>query len=125
MSKQRIEEIINAISEHNGDVEAVADELMKDLNVAVTKWNDTSKETDAQKLADHFNAFITVHYPNSKIKYNAKMIIDVMEFESKFSKVNTFSDILDVFCDSLEDLSQKKDATESKTLEEMIEEKGW
>jgi hypothetical protein len=125
MSKNRIDEIYNMILDHDGDFDAVAQSITADLNAALTKYKDQSKETDAQKLADHFNAFISVHYPNSKVKYTAQMILDAMDFETKFTNVNNISDAIDAFCDILNKFEPENLNSEPKTLEEMLKNKGW
>ncbi len=122
MSKNRIDEIFDLILENGGDVDVVAKDIMDDLNAALAKWNDKSKEEDAQKLADHFNAFISVHYPQSEVKYTGKMIIDAMDFEKNFSKTDNITDLIDGFLDLLDG---EKPKPKKKTLEEMIKDKNW
>lgn len=125
MSKKRVDEIYNMILASNGDLDTVAQIIADDLNAAVAQYKDKDKETAAQELADHFNKFISTYYPNSKVKYSSKMIIDAMNFESKFENANNFNDILDTFCDVLENLNPEKSESKPKTLEEMIKNKGW
>ena len=127
MSKKRIDEIYNMILVSDGDFDTVAQIITDDLNAALTRYKekDKDKETAAQELADHFNEFIAAYYPNSKVKYNSKMILDAMNFESKFEKVNNFTDALDMFCDVLENFDSEKSESKPKTLEEMIKNKGW
>lgn len=125
MSKERVDEIYNMILASDGDVDTVAQIIADDLNAAVDRYQEKDKETAAQELADHFNEFISTYYPSSKVKYNSKMILDAMNFGSKFEKVNNLTDALDMFCDVLENFDSKKSESEPKTLEEMIKNKGW
>lgn len=122
MNKSRIDEIFDLILENGGDVDVVAKDIMDDLNAALAKWNDKSKEEDAQKLADHFNAFISVHYPKSEVKYTGKMIIDALDFEMNLSKTDNITDLIDGFLDLLDG---EKPKPKKKTLEEMIKDKNW
>ena len=125
MSKKRVDEIYNMILASNGDVDTVAQIIADDLNAALTRYQEKDKETAAQELADHFNEFISAYYPNSKVKYNSKMILDAMNFGLKFEKVNNITDALDIFCDVLDNFDPKKSESEPKTLEEMVKNKGW
>lgn len=125
MSKKRVDEIYNMLLASDGDFDTVAQIITDDLNAALTRYKDNDKETAAQELADHFNEFISTYYPNSKIKYDSKIILDVMKFESKFQNANNFDDVLDTFCDVLEVIEPEKPKAEPKTLEEMLKNKGW
>ena len=125
MSKNRVDEIYNMILASDGDFDTVAQIITDDLNAALARYQEKDKETAAQELADRFNEFISTYYPNSKVKYNSKMILDAMDFESKFEKANNLTDVLDMFCDVLENFDSEKSDSEPKTLEEMIKNKGW
>lgn len=125
MSKKRVDEIYNMICASNGDFDTVAQIITDDLNAALARYQEKDKETAAQELADHFNEFISAYYPNSKVKYNSKMILDATNFGLKFEKVNNITDALDIFCNALENFDSEKSDSKPKTLEEMIKNKGW
>ena len=125
MSKNRVDEIYDMILDHDGDFDAVARSITADLNAALTKYKEHDKQKDAEELANHFNEFISTYYPNSKVKYNAQIILDAMDFGSKFTKVTNISDAIDAFCDILDKFEPENSSSEPKTLEEMLKNKGW
>lgn len=122
MSKQRIEDFYEQILESDGDFEAVADPVIADLNAAMEKYKNQNRTIEAQKVADCFNDFIKTFYPASKLKYDGQMIIELMDFEKKFSNVN---DATEVFNTILDKVIKKIEVPKEKTLEDMVKRKGW
>ena len=122
MSKQRIEDFYEQILESDGDFEAVADPVIADLNAAMEKYKNQNRTIEAQKVADCFNDFIKTFYPASKLKYDGQMIIELMDFEKKFSNVN---DATEVFNTIFNRVIKKIEVPKKKTLESMVKEKGW
>ena len=100
----RFDDIYDMIVAADGDMDAV----LKDLNAAVEKYNDEfQKEKDAENIAKMLNNFCDKYYPDVSGEFTAEHIIDLFDLS-----------------DAIANLADKIEGS-GKTLEEMIEEKGW
>ena len=100
----RFDDIYDMIVAADGDMDAV----LEDLNAAVDKYNNEfQKEKDAENIAKMLNSLCDKYYPDVPGEFSAEHIIDIFDLS-----------------DAVADLAKKAEGC-GKTLEEMIEEKGW
>jgi len=100
----RFDDIYDMIVAADGDMDAV----LKDLNAAIEKYNDEfQKEKDAENIANMLNSFCDKYYPGVPGEFTAEHIIEIFDLSG-----------------AVADMAKKVEES-GKTLEEMIEEKGW
>lgn len=109
----RVDELVKLIQENNGNVEAIADSFINDLNEATKRYEankkNVQKEKDAEALADHFNTFIKLYYPEAGGEIKGEDIITVWSAATEI----------------MEEFKQVAKKSKGRTLEEMIRDMGW
>lgn len=118
----RIDELLKMLQESNGDMEG----LLEDLNAALDEYqSDFQMKKDADEVAAAINNFIDKYYPDSVLHYDGDFLINLFEMESKIPKIETFDDVLSAIDQMLGVSKPKEEKKPTKTLKEMVEEKGW
>ena len=121
----RVDELYDMLVAVNGDVKKIADPFLEDLNEAIERYEETrsvkKKMEDAQALADHFNTFVKVWYPQDQSVLSGEEIVDIMDITSEiFDPKADINDLLN----KLFNFTKKEDS-KKKSLEDMIAAKGW
>lgn len=118
----RIDEFLKMLQESDGDMEG----MLEDLNAALGEYqNDFRMKKDADEVATAINNFIDTYYPDSVLHYDGEFLINLFEMESKIPKIETFDDVLYAIDEILGVSKPKEEEKSTKTLKEMVEEKGW
>ena len=72
--------LFDLLVENGGDDQAIADMLSENLNTAISQYREKEqiqkKKRDAEALADHFNTFVEIYYPDCpKIRFLVKILL--------------------------------------------------
>jgi len=115
----RVDDFYNMLVNNGGDTDAIADNIINDLNAAMKRYEtekkNKTKQKDAQALAEHMNSFCKIYYPDLKCDYKGSDMIDIFELGSNVSEI----------IPKVERKINKVSPNVMKTLEDMIAEMGW
>ena len=123
------EYFMNLIKESKGDVDAVAGKIAEELNQAIQKYEKIQKEDtkkkDAQALAEHYNAFMKMYYPEiHKTDLTGEDFLETVEGLTEL--IDGLGDLLDTLQKEKKiDVRAGHAPKNPKTLTEMIAEMGW
>ena len=119
--------LFDLLVENGGDDQAIADMLSENLNTAISQYREKEqiqkKKRDAEALADHFNTFVEIYYPDCpKNTISGQDIVEIWDSVQKIiNGTGNFEEILDLILG----LKSENDSKRKKTLADYIAEMKW